>query len=122
MERTTPTAKRSAFDVDLYFYVMGLSTLIALPLMIGGRYLAGTSASALFVILIVSLVLNFLMVAVGILLFQPIIALRNRARKFRQIVALVLYSTLIISIVSAQFIFFVINDLTSRIPGLPGSL
>ncbi|MEI8088384.1 MAG: histidine kinase [Opitutaceae bacterium] len=106
MERTTPTAKRSAFDVDLYFYVMGLSTLIGLPLMVGGRYLAGTSASALFVILIVSLVVNFLMVAVGILLFQPIIALRNQARKFRQIVALVVYSTLIISIVSAQFIFF----------------
>jgi sensor histidine kinase YesM len=92
--------------VDLYFNILGASSLIALPIMIGGRYLAGANTAKLFVIVVVSLFINFLLFAFGILLFQPLLSLKGNVRKTRKAVAVIIYSLVIIGVVTVQYGFF----------------
>lgn len=106
MEHTPSPAGQSKFDVDLYFNILGASSLIALPIMIGGRYLAGANTTKLFVIVVVSLFINFLLFAFGILLFQPLLSLKGNVRKTRKAVAVIIYSLVIIGVVTAQYGFF----------------
>jgi len=106
MEHTPPPIDQSKFDAELFFNVVGVSTLIALPIMIGGRYLAGVNSANLFVIVVVSLFFNLLLFALGILLFQPLLSLKDNARKTRKVVAIIIYSLVIIGVVTVQYGFF----------------
>ena len=106
MEHVPSPADQSKFEVELFFNIVGVSTLIALPIMIGARYVAGTQTAALFVIVVVSLFINFLLFALGILLFQPLLSLKGNARKKRKAVAVIIYSLVIIGVVTAQYGFF----------------
>jgi len=92
--------------VDLYFHVMGVSTLIALPIMIVGRYLAGANPIKILVILVVSLLINFLVFALGVFLFTAVMARQEGARKTRKVVAMFVYSLVIMGVVTAQYSFF----------------
>jgi hypothetical protein len=85
---------------------MGVSTLIALPIMIVGRYLAGANPIKILVILVVSLLINFLVFALGVFLFTAVMARQEGARKTRKVVAMFVYSLVIMGVVTAQYSFF----------------
>jgi len=106
MKHTPPPVGQSKFDGELYFNIVGVSSLIALPLMIGARYVAGTQTATLFAIVVVSLVVNYLLFALGVLLFQPLLYLKASARKTRKVVVMIIYIPVVIGVITAQYGFF----------------
>ena len=106
MEHAPSPADQSKFDVDLYFNIVGVGSLIGLPLMIGARYVAGTQTAALFVIVVVSLFINYLLFTLGILLFQPLLYLKESARKTRKVVVMIIYILVVVGVITAEYDFF----------------
>ena len=106
MVRTTSPATQTKFDWDIYFNVLGLGTFLALPIMVSGRYFSGVNGPKLVLITFASLFLNYLMIAFGISLFQPIALLQPRPSKARRSVPLIVYSLLVLGLVAAQYNFF----------------
>ena len=118
MNHTPPSADRTKFDLDIYFNVLSLGSLIALPLMILGRYFAGISGPKLVLIIFVSLFLNYLMIAVGILLFKPIFSRQSQSSIVSKSIPFIVYVLLIIGMVGAQYSFFQADKPISLYPWL----
>lgn len=96
----------SKFDWNIYSNILGWATLITLPISIFGRLLSGVDPHKVFVIVMFSIVVNYILFAVGILIFSPIVLVKPRASKLMIFSTSFSYSCLVIACVTAQYYIF----------------